>query len=395
MTPTPGTQPEEEGRLQCLECGGLYRLLAPHLAQAHHMSTAEYRQAHHLPRRLSLRSADLNERARDFGRALYSARADVRAHLDAGRTRNIDAIREGSRASAHYPMVVNSRRRAAKAKQDLARRRIDEAAQACGYRTIEDYFAARRDRPTTELAAELGISRSRAGEWRSRTRQAVEQITVPRPTLPPPGTPITEQQQQRFLQMLREGIPKHEAASVLGLRTSALRRLRANDAAFCAAWDTARVLKGRPIGRQRPDRDEALRAEWDKGTTVKAIAELLKIPQGSVRYHARALGLPPRRTSTPGKWRERVIAAEEPLREMFAEGLAVTEIAVSLRLPSWAIHRHIRELGLERCRSRAIPLDEHQARRVQEMHDEGASLSSMERELRIGKQRIKRWLENQ
>ncbi|WP_425580356.1 MucR family transcriptional regulator [Streptomyces polychromogenes] len=107
-----GVQPQEDGRLECLECGGWYRLLPPHLGAAHRMSAAEYREAHQLPRRLGLRARDLSEQAREQGRARYAARKDIRAAMAQGRAGGPgpDAVRS-SQETAHRPGVIEARRR--------------------------------------------------------------------------------------------------------------------------------------------------------------------------------------------------------------------------------------------------------------------------------------------
>ncbi|MFJ6215074.1 MucR family transcriptional regulator [Streptomyces sp. NPDC092296] len=175
QTPAPGVQPEEDGRLQCLECDGdgWYKLLAPHLARVHGMTSDQYRQKHRLPRRLSLRAAHLNDRARAQGVARYASRPDIRSHMAAGR-QAIDPARsvEGTRETAEYAMVRETHRRGGQGRRDAARRRADQHAQAAGFPAIEDYLRARSGTPLARMARELDLPRSTVNTWITRMEEA-------------------------------------------------------------------------------------------------------------------------------------------------------------------------------------------------------------------------------
>lgn len=164
-----GVQPQEDGRLECLECGGWYRLRPPHLGAAHRMSAAEYREAHQLPRRQGLRARDLSERAREQGRARYAAREDIRATMDQGRAGGPgpDAVRS-SQETAHRPGVIEARRRGGQGRRASARRRADQAAQSVGYPDLGAFFADRRGATAAAMAAELGLPRTTVGAWKQQ-----------------------------------------------------------------------------------------------------------------------------------------------------------------------------------------------------------------------------------
>ena len=168
MTDPAGIQPvRDDGRLQCLECGRFYLLLAPHLARAHNMTSDEYREAHRLPRTLALRAADLSERAREQGRTRYANRPDIQAALAAGRrTYQDNNATEASRITARYTMVVAARRRGGAGKREASRRRMAACAAALGFADIDAYFAAREGVPVTEMARELGVARTTVTNWR-------------------------------------------------------------------------------------------------------------------------------------------------------------------------------------------------------------------------------------
>lgn len=161
-----GRQPEEDGRLQCLACGRWFRLLPPHLGPAHSLSAAEYRAAYRLPRRLSLRAADLGETASEQGRDRYADRPDIRAHMAAGR-QGIDpgTAVAGSRETARYAMVRDARRRGGQGKRAAADRRMDDAARAAGFPDMRAYLAARGGVKVAAMARELRAPRTTVMRW--------------------------------------------------------------------------------------------------------------------------------------------------------------------------------------------------------------------------------------
>lgn len=169
-------QPEQDGRLQCLECGRWYRLLPPHLGRVHEMSAAEYRKAHQLPRKLGLRASDLAEQARNQGRVRYTQRPDIRAHMAAGRT-TIDRtnVVAGTRASAGYEMVRAAHRAGGQGAKAAHRRRADQAAQALGFTDLDAYLDAREEVPHARAARELGISRQAIRRYRAARTTKQEQ----------------------------------------------------------------------------------------------------------------------------------------------------------------------------------------------------------------------------
>lgn len=161
---------EEDGRLICLSCGRSFALLAPHLARTHEMSSAEYREAYELPRRLSLRAAALTERAREQGRARYRQRSDIRASLERGRTPAVDTTATASsQETAMRPMVRQARQRGGRGKAAAALQRITERVQACGFANVGAYFAGRSGVTVAAMARELDVSRRTVSAWRERS----------------------------------------------------------------------------------------------------------------------------------------------------------------------------------------------------------------------------------
>lgn len=160
---------DEDGRLLCLECGRPFSLLAPHLARAHGMTSAEYREAHRLPRRLGLRTVALSEQARKAGTDRYAQRPDIREVMARGRTRAVDTDAvASSQETALRPMVRAARKRGGQGHADAARRRMTARVQAAGFVTIGDYFAARTGAAVAAMARELGVARRTVSAWRKR-----------------------------------------------------------------------------------------------------------------------------------------------------------------------------------------------------------------------------------
>lgn len=162
-------QYDEDGRLICLECGRPFSLLAPHLAPAHGMTSAQYREVHQLPRQLSLRAATLSERARQQGIDRYAQRADIREAMAQGRTRATDTTAvSSSQETAKRAMVREARRRGGRGHADAARLRMTERVQAAGFSTICAYFTARSGSTVAAMARELGVARRTVSAWRKR-----------------------------------------------------------------------------------------------------------------------------------------------------------------------------------------------------------------------------------
>ncbi|MFI6986011.1 MucR family transcriptional regulator [Embleya sp. NPDC050154] len=163
-----GQQPEADGRLQCLECGRWYRLLPPHLGQAHDISAAEYRERHQLPARLGLRATDLRERATEQGRKRYAARPDIRAAMEAGRVVAPEVgAPEASRRTAGRVMNRAAKRAGGRAAREARLARLDARAVALGYADLAGYLEAVKDRPVAVVARELGCGRATVGRWRT------------------------------------------------------------------------------------------------------------------------------------------------------------------------------------------------------------------------------------
>lgn len=157
---------DDAGRLLCLECGQPYQYLAPHLTRAHGMNSADYREAHQLPRTLSLRATALTKRAREQGRDRYRQRPDIRANLDAGRMTAPDTPAVGSsRETALRPMVRQARRRGGQGKAAAEHRRMLEKLQAAGFTSLEEFLAARQGASVLAMARELGVPRMTLDGW--------------------------------------------------------------------------------------------------------------------------------------------------------------------------------------------------------------------------------------
>lgn len=88
-----------DGRLVCHECGGGYLNLAAHVALAHGMSAAEYRDVYELPRSTKLAAASVRERiGRSSSRPENLARlARVRDHVAASAARTAETFSAISR----------------------------------------------------------------------------------------------------------------------------------------------------------------------------------------------------------------------------------------------------------------------------------------------------------
>lgn len=171
----------------CHECGGRYEALGSHVYRAHEMTADEYRQAHGLPRTLSLQSLELQARLSRLGRErvgtpawrrLEAARDPVAASM----SRDDDAKRGGpgvyparaERGPRHLPQ--RSRRvRTCPACGDEHTRRGDCCGKPACVSALRAQAAraemAARYRPLTE--AEVVEVRAATGEG---LRELVERL---------------------------------------------------------------------------------------------------------------------------------------------------------------------------------------------------------------------------
>lgn len=126
--PRPRAQPQDNGRLVCLECATPWRDLGKHVEQAHRMDQAVYRQRHGLAAACSLRCAELDQKVRAGMAAVGRASGELR------RARFVQ--------------------------------RYDDLAKAAGFRDVRDLLA---DRGNPEVAKLLGLA-SANGAARIRRR---------------------------------------------------------------------------------------------------------------------------------------------------------------------------------------------------------------------------------
>jgi predicted transcriptional regulator len=75
----PGIQPEENGRLMCLECGRWFRGLGIHVRTKHGIGADEYRREHELPAGRGLAAGDLSEAMAERARHEFAANEAIQA----------------------------------------------------------------------------------------------------------------------------------------------------------------------------------------------------------------------------------------------------------------------------------------------------------------------------
>jgi hypothetical protein len=167
-----GTQPEADGRLQCLECGRWYRALGSHLTHGEGMTLDAYRERHGLPATLPLAAADLRSRWRKQTRQ-RRASGDLPTLVDPaisatgrrnGATRHaLTAARPGVRA-VHQAGIATARTRAIA----NARAALDETATALGYAGWHALIVNTCHEDTGTLARLTGRERQTITYWRRK-----------------------------------------------------------------------------------------------------------------------------------------------------------------------------------------------------------------------------------
>jgi hypothetical protein len=167
-----GVQPEEDGRLQCLECGRWYRALGSHLVQGEGLDPDAYRERHGLPATLPLAAADLRTRwrhhttqRRERGDLPAAPEPGVRdaARRNATARHATTAARPGVRA-IHQAGIAKARTRAI----DNARAALDELAAGLGYASWRDLITGTCHHDTGTLARMIGRDRQTITYWRRK-----------------------------------------------------------------------------------------------------------------------------------------------------------------------------------------------------------------------------------
>jgi hypothetical protein len=167
-----GTQPQDEGRLQCLECGRWYRSLASHLIQGEGIELDTYRERHGLPATLPLASTQLRSLWREQTRQRRQ-RGELPTEVDpdrreAGRRNGVSrrsqtAGRPGVR-KIHQAGMAKARARAVA----NARAELRELAIGLGYTDWEELIIRTCGQDTATLARLVGRDRQTITYWRRK-----------------------------------------------------------------------------------------------------------------------------------------------------------------------------------------------------------------------------------
>ena len=164
---------DEDGRLVCHECGGVFDHLSTHVASAHGMTSAAYREAHGLARSVPL----VSERVRGRMRGAWERNAGL--HL-----RELEQHRDPETARAESMQVTAGRARTPGAlasyrehRERRASRLPDEIAAQLQGLTVDEWcrVAARLLEDGWRLAAcaraagiSPGAGEQRMRRWRNR-----------------------------------------------------------------------------------------------------------------------------------------------------------------------------------------------------------------------------------
>ncbi|UQA91376.1 MucR family transcriptional regulator [Streptomyces halobius] len=174
MTAAPGVQPEEDGRVQCLECRQWFRALPAHLNRREGLTADEYRERHGLAATHPLVSSDLSERWRQQTTARLHAgdvvpiaeRMPPEGRAAAGRAGTARHVETSSRPE------VRDRHRAAVAKgRSMAhankRAALDALATTRGYTDWGDLIRSTLHLSVNRLGQNVGRDPRTIAYWRN------------------------------------------------------------------------------------------------------------------------------------------------------------------------------------------------------------------------------------
>lgn len=204
----PGVQPEQNNRVQCLDCGRWYRALGNHLRLTHGVSVDEYQAEHQLPASRGLVPEDLREQMAERQRRRMAEDEQLRAVLATGaeqlreraaRAREVRA-RTKDRAGVRRAWE-ESGRQAARRRTAQTRARYDELARAAGYSDVMDLLQKTTDVTAAQLAVRLGMTKTQIVKLRARngirstskTAAAAERKRQREAALTPPQVPVGTQ----------------------------------------------------------------------------------------------------------------------------------------------------------------------------------------------------------
>lgn len=170
-----GVQPEQNGRIQCLECGGWYQGLGNHLRLSHEMDVDQYKQEHGLPASRGLVPEQLRETMRGNQRrrleiepglreALTNDEQTLRARLRTGRE---VARTTRSRAGVQHYLRESARRSGLKRSQDI-RAAKDATARALGYADLRDLLQQTAHLTARQVGPMIGESAVQVRKWRGK-----------------------------------------------------------------------------------------------------------------------------------------------------------------------------------------------------------------------------------
>lgn len=186
--------PEQDGRVQCLECGRWFKSLIGHISRIHGMSAEEYRAVHGLARTTALVASSVSEQLHDHGIRRRDADPRVLEALSGDGARR-------QRAAA-FPRAREPRRPATKkatqaAKQQQGELRLHAALDAAGWGSLAEAVEwARTEGPRHPDRRQLGTHRGHPPPTRGLP---VAHLIHPHPCSPPqwgyrgadpPGQPL-------------------------------------------------------------------------------------------------------------------------------------------------------------------------------------------------------------
>ncbi|MDO5082524.1 MAG: MucR family transcriptional regulator [Arachnia propionica] len=127
--------PEQDGRVQCLECGRWFRSLIGHISRIHGMTAEEYRAAHGLARTTALVASSVSEQLHAHGIRRRDADPRVLEALSGDGARR---QRAAAFPRAREPRRPATRRATRAAKRQQGELRLQAALDAAGWGSLAE-----------------------------------------------------------------------------------------------------------------------------------------------------------------------------------------------------------------------------------------------------------------
>ncbi len=167
-----------DGLVTCLECGRRFRSLGPHLARAHGITAAAYREQHHLPASTALMATATRGTLSAVRLEAIRENPDLLDRMTSATPPPEELNRRSAEARAgtnDLPAVRAARRRgwdvSVRRAYQVRQERREQAARSAGYTSWAEAVNATRHLSERQAASLLSVGKTTIQRWRARVER--------------------------------------------------------------------------------------------------------------------------------------------------------------------------------------------------------------------------------